>query len=249
MRKIAVEEVYTEVTDRNPLFNDQSDQAAAFSELFALGSRCEVYFDVTPRQFGEIISKKYHKHYSMAEHQPPKLKETQVVMNSAYAEASIDVGPSIKPTTMLAYQRFTFLSVFAIPAVIDVLMLTTTGHGLYLSGGNKNVIFKTHEEQHSATTALMISLLLSGAISTWITCGGTYYLASMAFSAMNYFVVTRLLGGLAVTLVLGAIGLIVFACNSSLYAGIIFFLYLNALTTHLSLLAALGNYQFTNSAF
>jgi hypothetical protein len=47
MRKMAFEEVYIEVTDRNPLFNDQADQAAAFAELFALGSRCESYFDIT----------------------------------------------------------------------------------------------------------------------------------------------------------------------------------------------------------
>lgn len=42
MRKHAFDEAYLEVTDRNTLFNDQSDQAAAFAELFATGARCEV---------------------------------------------------------------------------------------------------------------------------------------------------------------------------------------------------------------
>ena len=47
-RRAAIEDVYLEVTDRNPLFNDQSDGAAVFAESFALGSRCEAYFDISP---------------------------------------------------------------------------------------------------------------------------------------------------------------------------------------------------------
>lgn len=243
MRKAAFEEVYIEVTDRNPLFNDQPDQAAAFAELFALGSRCEAYFDVTPSQFGRLLSQKFRNYYGESGHQPPTINDTSEALDSAYSEARMDVDQNQKPMGMPTYQRFTFLSVFAIPALIDILMLTTTGHGLYLSGKMSD------QEQHSATVALMISLLLSGAIGTWITCGGTYYLASMAFSAMNYFVVTRLLGGLAFTLVAGSIGFIAFFCTSGFHAAIVFFLYLVALTTYLCLLAALANYQFTGSAF
>ncbi|EKD19488.1 hypothetical protein MBM_02725 [Drepanopeziza brunnea f. sp. 'multigermtubi' MB_m1] len=249
MRKLAFEEVYVEVTDRNPLFNDQTDQSAAFAELFALGSRCESYFDCSPSQFGEMLSAKYRTFYSLPAHQPPMFKETMAALPSAYAEAQIDVDPNYKPTEMAAYKRFTFLSIFAIPALIDIMLLTTTGHGLYLSGSNAQRDYMSPGEQHSATTALMISLLLSGAIGTWITCGGTFYLASMAFSAMNYFVVTRLLGGLAFTLVVGIVGFIAFACLKTVYLAGVFFLYLMVLTTYLSLLAALANYQFIGSAF
>lgn len=245
MRKLAIEEVYIEVTDRNPLFNDQTDQAAAFAELFALGSRCEAYFDVTPSQFGQLLSKKFRDYYGTDQHQPPPYEETQVALSSAYSEAQIDVDPNHKTTEMPAYQRFTFMSVFAIPALIDILMLTTTGHGLYLASSR----YMTQEEVHSATTALMISLLLSGAIGTWITCGGTYYLASMAFSAMNYFVVTRLLGGFAFTLAVGTVGFICFVCLSGGHAAVVFLFYLIALTSYLCLLAALANYQFIGSAF
>jgi hypothetical protein len=245
IRALAFEEVYIEVTDRNALFNDQTDQAAAFAELFALGSRCEAYFDVTPSQFGELLSKTYRNYYSKPGHQPPIFKETQAALPSAYAEAQIDIDLDFKPKKMPAYKRFTFLSVFAIPALVDILMLTMTGHGMYLSSAD----FMTFEEQHSATTALLISLLLAGAIGTWITCCGTYYLTSMAFSAMNYFVITRLLGGFAFTLIVGLIGFIVFACTVSAYAGFIFFLYLVVLTTYLCLLAALANYQFMGTAF
>jgi hypothetical protein len=123
------------------------------------------------------------------------------------------------------------------------LMLTTTGHGLYLSST------MSPQERHSATVALMLSLLLSGAIGTWITCGGGYYLASMAFSAMNLFVVTRLLGGFAFTLIVGFVGFVAFTCTTGVRAAVVFFLYLIALTTYLCLLAALANFQFSGSAF
>jgi hypothetical protein len=127
---------------------------------------------------------------------------------------------------MQAYKRFTLLSVFAIPALVDILMLTMTGHGMHLSSAG----LMTFEVQHSATTVLMISLLPAGAIGTWITCCGTYCLTSMAFSAMNYF-----------TLIVKLVGFIAFACTISAYAGIIFFLYLVVLTTHSYLLATLAN--------
>jgi hypothetical protein len=234
-----------EVTDRNPLFNDQTDQAAVFAELFATGSHCEAYFDVTPSQFGQLLSKNYRNYYHRPERQPPIYDETQRALASAYAEAQIDVDPNFQDAKIPAYKRFTFLSVFAIPALVDILMLTMTGHGMYLSSAG----FMTFEEQHSATTALMISLLLSGAIGTWITCCGTYYLTSMAFSAMNYFVITRLLGGLAFTTIFGLVGFVAFACTISAYAGLIFFLCLVVLTTYLCLLAALANFQFLGTAF
>ena len=133
MRKLAFEEVYIEVTDRNPLFNDQPDQAAAFAELFALGSRCEAYFDVSPSRFGELLSKKFRNHYGQSIHQPPMKEDNALTLSSAYAEAQIDVDPDYKAPEMPAYQQFSFLSVFAIPALIDIVMLSTTGHGLYLS--------------------------------------------------------------------------------------------------------------------
>jgi hypothetical protein len=244
MRKMAFEEVYIEVTDRNPLFNDQADQAAAFAELFALGSRCESYFDTTPSRFGELMSEKYRAHYSKVNHQPPPIKESNLALSSAYAEAQIDVDPDYKASEMPAYQRFTFMSVFAIPALIDIIMLTTTGHGLWLSS------YMSKTEQHSATVALMLSLVLSGAFGTWISCGGTYYLASMAFSAMNYFVITRLLAGFAFTLIVAVVGFVAFTCTTHhVQAGIVFSLYLICLTTYLGLLAALANFQFTGTTF
>jgi hypothetical protein len=243
MRKHAFDEAYMEVTDRNTLFNDQSDQAAAFAELFATGARCEAYFDVTPSAFGKLLSDRYRAYHHKAGHEPPLWSDADPSTPSAYAAAKIDVDPKFEKSTMSAHQRFTFLSVFAIPALLDILLLTTTGRGLYLSG------FMSHMEQHSATLALMISLLVSGAVGTWITCGGSYYLISMAFSAMNMFVVTRLVGGLAFTLAIAAIGLAAVGALDGIVPGIIFSLYLIALTSYLCLLATLANFQYPGSPF
>jgi hypothetical protein len=243
MRRHAFDEAYMEVSDRNPLFNDQSDQAAAFAELFATGARCEAYFDLTPSAFGKLLSDRYRNYHHRAGHEPPLYSDSQPNTPSAYAAAKIDVDSQSGKSKMSGTQRFTFLSVFAIPALLDILLLTTTEKGLYLSGS------MSHNEQHFATLALMISLLISGAVGTWITCGGSYYLISMAFSAMNTFVVTRLIGGLAFTLAVAIVGLAIVGGLSGFIAGLVFCLYLFALTSYLCLLASLANFSYPGSAF
>ncbi|KAF2115114.1 hypothetical protein BDV96DRAFT_600247 [Lophiotrema nucula] len=244
-RKAAFEEVYIEVSDRNPLFNQYSDQSAAFAELFALGSRCEAYFDIMPSDIGIMLSKKHRDYYNQEDHQPPMWIFNAPAFASAYAAAQTDIDPDQKASVMPGYRRFTFLSVFAIPALvdIDIMLLTTTGHGLYLSA------FMTYDEQKYATLALMTSLLLSGAIGTWISIGGTYYLISMAFSAANVFVLTRLIGGLAFTAAGGVLAFIIIASIRGVQAGAIFFFYLFGLTAYLSVLAVLSTYQVPGSAF
>jgi hypothetical protein len=105
-----------------------------------------------------------------------------------------------------------------------------------------------HQQKH-ATLALMCSLLLSGAIGTWISIGGTYYLISMAFSAANMFVLTRLVGGLAFTLAGCLVGFIVIAAVESAEYAAIFFVYLFGLTAYLTVLAVLSTYQIPGSSF
>ncbi|GAD97218.1 glycosyl transferase, group 1 family protein [Paecilomyces variotii No. 5] len=240
-RKSAFEEIYIEVTDRNPLFNNQADQAAAFAESFALGSRCEAYFDVSPSVFGKLLSDRFRAYYG--KHQPPTWINGAPELATAYAGAQIDVNPDDKVKPMPGYQRFTFLSVFALPALIDIILLTITGRGLYLSA------FMTFDEQRSATIALMISLLLSGAIGTWISSGGSYYLISMAFSAMNMFILVRFIAGIAFTIAGGLLGFIVISGVKGPRAGIVFYLYLIALTAYLTLFASIACYSFPGSQF
>ncbi|RMZ67489.1 Glycosyl transferase family 1 [Pyrenophora seminiperda CCB06] len=242
-RKHGFEEVYIEVSDRNPLFNQYSDQSAAFAELFALGSRCEAYFDIKPSDMGIILSKKHRDYYNREEHQPPMWIFNAPSFASAYAAAQTDIDPEQKPSVMPAYRRFTFLSVFAIPALVDIILLSTTGHGLYLS------VHMSDDERYYATLALMCSLLLSGAVGTWISIGGTYYLISMAFSAANMFVLTRLVGGLAFTLAGSLVGFIVISAVTGPSNGAVFFFYLFGLTTYLTVLAVLSTYQIPGSSF
>ncbi|RKF78556.1 putative glycosyl group 1 family protein [Golovinomyces cichoracearum] len=243
MRKHAFDETFLEVTDRNILFNDQSDQASAYAELYATGARCETYFDITPNALGKLLSDKFRNYHHQSGHEPPLWISRDSKFLSTYAATKVDVKKDSSIHKLSAIQRFTFLSVFVIPALLDTLLLITTGRGLYLSE------FMTPTEQYSATLALMISLLISGAVGTWVTCGGSYYLISMAFSAMNVFVMTRLIGGLAFTLTVGIIGFISLSITEGLWAGYIFFLYLIALTSYLCLLATLANFQYPGSAF
>ncbi|KAL1611983.1 hypothetical protein SLS60_000206 [Paraconiothyrium brasiliense] len=242
-RKAGFEEVYIEVSDRNPLFNQYTDQSAAFAELFALGSRCEAYFDIMPSDIGILLSKKHRNYYNEPGHQPPMWIFNAPSFASAYAAAQTDIDPDQKASVMPGYRRFTFLSVFAIPALVDILLLSTTGHGLYLSAK------MLPEESKYATLALMTSLLLSGAIGTWISIGGTYYLISMAFSAANMFVLTRLIGGLAFTLAASLVGFIVISAVDGPRLGAIYFFYLVGLTSYLSVLAVLSTYQIPGSSF
>lgn len=241
-RKHAFDEAYVEVTDRNTLFNDQSDQAAAFAELFATGARCESYFDMTPSSFGKLLSDRYRTCHHQPGREPPIWTDADPSTPSAYAAAKIDIG-DFKAKGLSGTMRFTFLSVFAIPALLDILLLTSTGKGLYLSGN------MSRTAQHSATLALMISLLISSICGTWITCGGAYYLISMAFSAMNQFIATRLVGGIAFSLVVGLIGFIGLGIKDGVVAGVLFFLYLIALSTYLSLLATLANFSYPGTTF
>ncbi|KAK2781195.1 hypothetical protein FQN53_000739 [Emmonsiellopsis sp. PD_33] len=241
VRKAAFDEVYAEVKDRNPLFNNQSDQAAAFAESFALGSRCESYFGILPSVFGKLLSDRFRRYYDI--HQPPSWINGAPALATSYAGAQIDIDPDDVVKPMPNYQRFTFLSVFAIPALFDIVLLTITGRGLYLSA------YMSLSDKESATTALMISLILSGAIGTWIACGGSYYLVSMAFSAMNMFVLTRLIAGLGFTIFGGIIGFIGMSIVKGPRAGLIFFLYLFALTAYLSLFAAIASFTFPGSSF
>lgn len=66
---------------------------------------------------------------------------------------------------------------------------------------------------------------------------------------MHMFVVTRLVGGLAFTLAVGVIGFVAVGATNGIASGVIFFLYLVALTSYLTLLATLANFQYPGSAF
>ncbi|KAK5080764.1 hypothetical protein LTR05_008469 [Lithohypha guttulata] len=241
IRKLAFHEVYLEVLDRNPLPNAQPDQAGCFAEMFALGSRCEAYFDVTPTEFGRILASRYDVYYK--QHQPPMRDDLTTEIPTAYASKQVDLEVNAEADKLPMYYQFTFLGMFAFPALVDIVLLTTLGRGLYLS------TYMNEDEKFMATTALMISLFLTGGIGTWVASGGSYYLYAMAYPAMNMFVITRWIAGVALCCGAGILGFVVIAAVKGPYLAAIFFLYLILLTTYLSTLATMAIYQLPGFMF
>lgn len=241
-RKLAIEEVYLEVLDRNPMPNGaHADQAACFSEMFALGSQCEAYLDMTSNAVGRILADKYNIYYR--QHQPPHRDDKSTELPTAYASMGTDEDPNAGREDLPLYYQITFLGIFAVPALVDILLLTTIGRGLYLS------TYMSDGEKTMATGGLMIALLLVGGIGTWVGHGGAYYLYCMAFPAMNMFVLTRFIAGIALGLIISVGAFIVLSVIRSPYEGFIFVFYFLLLSTYLTMLATLAIYQFPGFQF
>lgn len=66
---------------------------------------------------------------------------------------------------------------------------------------------------------------------------------------MNMFVLSRLIAGLAISLIVGVGALVVLGCIKNFYAGFIFLFYFFALSTYLTMLATLAVYQFPGFKF
>jgi len=247
-RRLAVEEIYLDVTDRCPLFNDQPDQAAIFAELFGLGSRCQAFFDVSPNVLGKILYEKYRTTY--ANNQPPLEADDGTTLATSYVSANPDLDregiTDPKKNLMSKLQHTSYIGVFAVPALIDILLLTLTGRGLYLSG------FMEPYAQEMATNALIVSLILCGAVSSWIGMGGSYYLWARVYPTMNIFMITRMIGGIVLVSILAFIGFVTFGAvrgvqkgaGEGMLSAAFFAFYLFALTFYFFILAVLSNMQF-----
>lgn len=251
VRHLALDELYLDITDRNPIFNDQPDQAAIFAELFGLGSKTEQYLDCTPKAFGKILYDRYRATYR--NNQPPLEADDGSCLATTYTSANPDIdrdGVTAEKKDFLKKLRNTsYIGVFAIPALIDILLLTTTGRGLYLSA------YMGDTAQEMATYALLIALILSGGVSSWIGMGGSYYLWAKVYPTMNMFMITRLVGGITFVSILGGVGFVAIALaygvretvGQGFIAAAIFLLYLFVLTCYLFTLAVLSNLQFPGS--
>ncbi|KAE8151472.1 hypothetical protein BDV25DRAFT_171424 [Aspergillus avenaceus] len=240
-RKLALNEVYLEVLDRNPLPNHDMLQASCFAEMYAVGARCDLYFDMAPIVLGRIIATRYSDYYRL--HQPPRRDDLFTELPTAYASMDIDLDPKGEQEQPSVFYKFTFLGIFAVPALIDIIMLTTVGRGLYLT------TFMSNIDKSLATIALMIALLLCGGFGGWISSGGSYYLHAMAFPAMSMFVMTRFIAGVAVAFVGGIFAMIGIGVISGFDHGVVFFLYFLMLSTFLMTLSGLSVYQLPGFEF
>lgn len=234
-RRVALNEIYLEVLDRNPLPNGDPVQASCFAEMYALGARCDSFFDMTPKLLGKIISDRYRAYYK--KYQPPPREEVFTELPTAYSSLDIDLDPKGGQEDPPWYYQVTFLGIFAIPALLDISMLTTVGRGLYLT------TFMSDTNKTLATTALMIALLVCGGFGSWISSGGSYYVYAMAFPAMNMFILVRFIAGLAVVLVGGILAMVGIGVVKGFSAGVVFLFYFFMLSTYLMALAALSIYQ------
>ncbi|KAF2029230.1 glycosyl transferase [Setomelanomma holmii] len=240
-RKFSIDEIYLEVLDRNAFPNHSTDQAGVFAENFAVGSRCDSFFDFSPRVLGTILADRYREYYMR--HQPPDREDGYTELPTAYAAMQVDSDTDFGKEKVSNIYKVTFLGIFAVPALIDIGLLTTIGRGLYLT------TFMTSNQKTFATTALMLALLVCGSIGSWISSGGCYYIYASAFPAMNMFVMTRFVAGVAVVLFGSVVSFIVIAATYTAGDAAIFVFYFAMLATYLLALSALSIYQIPGTEF
>ncbi|KAJ0136340.1 Uncharacterized protein HZ326_20640 [Fusarium oxysporum f. sp. albedinis] len=248
LRRAAFEDVYMESTDRCPLFVSQPDQAAVFCELWVLGSQCEAYFGLLPRDLGNIV---YNKYRTFLEVSPPTA-EDRVGNEIMTMYSKTDATPAPKdihdPTSIsekltrhdigqLWKRRFAkagAMSIFCVPAIVDIILLTFVGRGLFMTA------FMDPEHLEAAGYALLLSLLLTAGVTGWVGSTGNYYAAHYAYENMVYFHVQRLSGGFILTLVVGFAGLILFSLRFSVAIGFVFVAFLVCITTYFNLLGVMS---------
>jgi hypothetical protein len=233
LRKAAFEDLFVETTDRCP-FITQPDQAAVFAELWVLGSQCEIYFGILPRTVGEIIYARY-RNYLRKENPSPAAwngKDVFTAYSSLRPENSNDGEENLR-----LYQRIAAfvlelgaLSIFCVPAIMDVCLLTFVGRGFFLTA------FMSDLDRLVASYALLVSLLIAAGVTGWAGSVGGYYLYNHAYHNMNYFLVQRLSAGFVLTTVVALCGLLALSIQYSASVGAVFVAYLFVLSTYLTLL-------------
>lgn len=181
LRRAALEDVYLEATDHCPIFS-QPDQAAVFSELWVLGSQCELFFGTSPRTLGRIL---YDRHHAFLQQHPPpfQLSNNKSGLMTVYAklESPVAENGSADASTAQriakvkqAVSEFGAVTIFCLPAMLDIVLLTFVGRGLFMTAfmGDSHLI--------AACYALLISLLLSAATTGWVGSVGNYYLVHVS---------------------------------------------------------------------
>ncbi|KAM0575553.1 hypothetical protein ACHAP9_000816 [Verticillium nonalfalfae] len=254
LRRSAFEDVYLEATDRCPLFLSQPDQAAVFSELWILGSQCENYFGLPPRDIGVVIYDRYNRFLAG---RPPMAVDRQnneimtmysstdtvplpeAAATAATIEAAEEAQARLTPHEWMQVWKkriaaASAMSIFCLPAIVDVLLLTLVGRGLFMTA------FMQPDHVEAAGYALLTSLLLTAGVTGWVGSTGNYYLPHYAYDNMIYFHVQRLSGGFVLALLISIGGIIGFGLRESVGAGFVFAAYLLNVSTYLNLLGVMS---------
>lgn len=186
LRQAAFEDVYLESTDRCPYFLSQPDQAAVFSELWVLGSQCEIYFGILPRDLGEIVYSTYREYLTKnpPPDEPPQGSDDNIitmywaVSAGGDQDGKLPAGSYAAPVTTDSKMRhwkkrvqdFGALSIFCFPAILDVVLLSFLGRGLF------STAFMEPAHITASGYAILISLLLAAGITGWAGSVGHYYM-------------------------------------------------------------------------
>lgn len=249
LRRAALEDIYLEATDRCPYFLSQPDQAAVFAELWVLGSQCEIYFGILPRDLGEIIYKMYHKYLEVntPPAKPTEFKERVITMYwpvtaEREPEGKLPAGSYAAPVSTenklrhwkKRMQEFGALSIFCFPAILDVILLSFLGRGLFTTA------FMEPAHIVASGYAVLVSLLLAAGVTGWVGSVGHYYMPHYAYDNLLYFHVQRLSGGFMLSFTVAAIGLIAFTVSYDIYVGLVFAAYLIVVSTYLTLLGIMA---------
>lgn len=239
LRKWSLELVVLEVTDRLPLLaNGQPDQAAVYSEMWVLGSDIEFFFHCSPKQFGKVVYEKYRQ--LLRGDQPPVEAYNGFDLFSAFQASKIDVDAEIMKkigdeggSAHTSFKALAYFGVFAVPALIDVLLLTFYGKGLYIS------VDMGDWQTRMATLALLTSLVACGPITNFIGVGGSFYLYANTYSTMVNFVLKRLISGLYLITIGGLISFVCIAATVGVLNGLLFAFYFCFLSTYFICMGAL----------
>ncbi|KAI3393112.1 hypothetical protein diail_4710, partial [Diaporthe ilicicola] len=238
LRKWTLDEVILEATDRLPLFANQPDQAAVYAEMWVLGSDIESFFHCSPKQFGKVVFDKYRA--QLRQDEPPLECHNGFDLFSAYQASKVDVdeeamkkidGSSDNAHT--SFRSMAYFGVFAIPALIDVLLLTFNGKGLYISSDMGDW------QSRMATLALLSALIFCGAITNFIGVGGSFYLYANTYATMINFVLKRLISGLYLVALGTLISFVTISATLGPLSGLIFGFYFLFLSTYFVCMGAL----------
>ncbi|KAM7186124.1 hypothetical protein V8F20_011530 [Naviculisporaceae sp. PSN 640] len=252
LRKAGLEDVYLEATDHCPIFS-QPDQAAVFAELWVLGSQCEQYFCMKPKALGKII---YDRHRAFLKDSPPTLPTNSQgdplvsgPLMSMYAKPeaiktvctdisndSAKSSPLYRAFNIVSTKilQFGALSIFCLPAVVDLVLLTFLGRGLFMTA------YMGDEQLIACCYGLLVSLLLSAGVTGWVGSVGNYYLSNYAYHNMIYFHVQRLSGAFMLSLTVSIVGGVIFGCKVSLSSALTFVAYTMLLSNYLSVLGVMA---------
>ncbi|QDS72759.1 hypothetical protein FKW77_004222 [Venturia effusa] len=254
LRKHAFDNVFLESTDRCPFFLTQPDQAGVFSELWVLGSQCDIYFGIFPRAIGKIIYDRYRAQLALNPPPADAFDKKNVFTAYSFSHSSKNASTIVKREEKLglgarARQRvasvsetamkFGALSIFCMPAIVDVVLLTWLGRGFFLTA------FMNVDDRIMAAYALLASLLLTAGNTGWTGSVGGHYLYNFAFHNMNFFLVSRLAGGFVLSLFVSAAGFLAFSIERSPRIAAVFVAYVIVLCTYLNILGNLCH-EWTN---